>query len=502
MNLVKSIRSRMNVLFITADQWRADLQERAATLGRPLDNLAALAREGTSFLAHYGQAQPCGPSRASLYTGLYAHKHRSVFNGAPLDKRHATLFQQARAVGYRPVLFGFTDTTLDPRGQFPADPDHGNFENVAPGLAVETLLTGRAIPWLAALKAKNIPVPRPELGRAGILGQGALGDPPVFTPEEGETAFLTDRFLRWLSVPEHRPWFAHLSCIAPHPPFVAQSRFRPDPRDALEVLAARSAPSGESAPHPLVAALRATQTTRKSIPGLDVPVHALTPEQRAMVEACYIGLAAEVDHHLGRVFSALKVAGEWDNTMIVFTSDHGEQMFEHDLLDKNSFYDGSARVPLILRHPHPDFDAGRGARIPRFSEAVDLMPTLLEALGAPVPANVDGHSLLPWCAGKTIPDWRDEVHWHCDFRALRPWFASQGTGLPETGCSLHVIRTAGLKYVHFPYLPPALFDLRADPGERENIAARPAAVPLLNEGMARMLDWRCKTEERCDWTVA
>jgi arylsulfatase A-like enzyme len=491
----------LNVLFITADQWRADLQERAAALGRPLGSLAALAGEGTSFLAQYGQAQPCGPSRASLYTGLYAHKHRSVRNGAPLDRRHVTLFQQARAAGYRPALFGFTDTTLDPRGRFPADPDYGNFENVAPGLAVETLLTGRAAPWLAALKAKNIPVPRPELGRDGIFGQRALGAPPVFAPEDSETAFLTDRFLRWLSVPGHRPWFAHLSYIAPHPPFAAQARFRPDPRDVLEMPAARPASRGEGAPHPLVAALRATQTTRKSVPGLDVPVHALTPEQRATVEACYIGLAAEVDHHLGRVFSALKAAGEWDDTMIVFTSDHGEQMFEHDLLDKNSFYDGSAHVPLILRHPHPDFDAGRGARLTCFSEAVDLMPTLLEALGAPTPSNVDGHSLLPWCAGKTVAGWRDEVHWHCDFRALRPWFASQGSSLPETGCGLHVVRTAGLKYVHFPYLSPALFDLCADPGERENIAARPEAAPLLHEGMARMLDWRCRTEERCDWTA-
>ncbi|MDR2452256.1 MAG: sulfatase-like hydrolase/transferase [Candidatus Accumulibacter sp.] len=492
----------MNVLFITADQWRADLQERAAALGRPLENLATLAREGTSFLDHYGQAQPCGPSRASLYTGLYAHKHRSVFNGAPLDRRHATLFQQARATGYRPVLFGFTDTTLDTRGQFPADPDCGNFENVAPGLAVETLLTARATPWLASLKAKNIPVPRPELGREGMFAQRALGDPPVFAPEDSETAFLTDRFLRWLSVPECRPWFAHLSYIAPHPPFAAQARFRPNPRDVLEALAARPAPPREIAPHPLVAALRATQTTRKSIPGLDMPVHALTLEQRATVEACYVGLAAEVDHHLGRVFSALKLAGEWDHTMIVFTSDHGEQLFEHDLLGKSSFYDGGARVPLILRHPSPDFDAGRGARLACFSEAVDLMPTLLNALGAPAPANVDGYSLLPWCAGKTVPDWRDEVHWHCDFRALRPWFASQGSSLPETGCSLQVIRSAGLKYVHFPYLPPALFDLRADPGERENIAARPEAATLLNEGMARMLDWRCKTEEHCDWTAA
>jgi arylsulfatase A-like enzyme len=155
MTSIKSICARMNVLFITADQWRADLQERAAALGRPLENLAALAREGTSFLGHYGQAQPCGPSRASLYTGLYAHKHRSVFNGAPLDRRHATLFQLARAAGYRPVLFGYTDTTLDTRGQFPADPDYGNFENVAPGLAVETLLTAGADIYAKDKKGEN-----------------------------------------------------------------------------------------------------------------------------------------------------------------------------------------------------------------------------------------------------------------------------------------------------------------------------------------------------------
>src|SRR5437764_10957489 len=104
----------VNVLFITADQWRGDCLGAA---GHPVvrpPNLDRLAAGGVSFRRHFAQAAPCGPSRASLYTGMYLMNHRSVLNGTPLDARHTNVALVARALGYEPALFGYTDTSVDP----------------------------------------------------------------------------------------------------------------------------------------------------------------------------------------------------------------------------------------------------------------------------------------------------------------------------------------------------------------------------------------------------
>src|SRR5260370_33131680 len=103
----------LNILLITADQWRGDLLGSAGHPFARTPNLDALARSGVRFAQHYCQAYPCGPARASLVTGLYAHKHRSIRNGTPLDARHPTLFGEARRAGDAPLLFGCTYTTSD-----------------------------------------------------------------------------------------------------------------------------------------------------------------------------------------------------------------------------------------------------------------------------------------------------------------------------------------------------------------------------------------------------
>ncbi len=105
----------LNVLFITADQWRGDC---LSSIGHPVvktPNLDALAAEGVHFTRHYANTAPCGPSRASLHTGLYLQNHRSHANGTPLDARHTNWALEVKALGYDPVLFGYTDTSVDPR---------------------------------------------------------------------------------------------------------------------------------------------------------------------------------------------------------------------------------------------------------------------------------------------------------------------------------------------------------------------------------------------------
>lgn len=487
----------VNILFITVDQWRADLFDQARKAGLALPHLERLAAQGTSFAQHYCQAYPCGPSRASLVTGLYAHKHRSILNGTPLDARHPTLFTELRRAGYRPRLFGYTDTTLDPRGKSPQDPDLGDYENVTPGLVVDTLLTESATPWLADLKAKGYDIPDPDLGREGVFAQRHFTQPTIFAAQDSESAFLADRFLSWASVAGKAPWCAHLSFIAPHPPFAAPAPYC----DKVAAHATQSPLRGadlsvEQAQHPLMQALLGEISAEGFAPGLSGLAKDVDAKTIAQVRAIYLGQASLVDDCLGRIFAALEEMGLDARTVIVFTADHGEQLFDHWMLGKAGYFDQSAHVPLIIRHPHPDFDAGRGRVVPQFTQAVDLMPTLLDMAALSAPRNCDGLSLLPFCKGETPTDWRDAVYWSTDFRDSAAAFAAQGITLPSDWCNLQVVRTERLKYVHFAALPPVLFDLQNDPQELVNRAQDPDYTALRLEGMDRLLSWRQRHEDR------
>jgi arylsulfatase A-like enzyme len=491
---------RPNILLITLDQWRADHLGARDGVASCTPHLDALAREATVFEQHYCQAYPCGPSRASLLTGLYPHKHRSVSNGTPLDARHPTLFGELRKGGYTPILFGYTDTTLDPRGKPDDHPDNGDYENVCPGLDVGMLLTETALPWLDDLERKGHTVDR-RIGRAGVLRQTRFDRPTIYRAEDSEAAFLTDRFLAWLPEPGDEPFCAHLSLITPHPPFAAPAPFHDafSPADSAKPIRAPSADE-EAAQHPLTRALmESVVKAHRFAKGLTGVAATQDQDTIRQVRAIYAGMVKQADHELGRVFDALKAQGHWHDTVIVVTADHGEQLFDHYLLGKTAFFDQSAHIPLIVRLPGADADAGRGKRLQCFTESVDIMPTLLGMAGLPVPGNCDGASLQPWCNNApkpTLTRWRDEVHWSFDFRDIVTHAMENLLDLPSTHCHLQVLRTARLKYVHFAGLPPVLFDLEQDPHESINRADDPAARDLLMEGLQRMMNWRLRHEDQ------
>ncbi len=185
--------SRPNILLITLDQWRADC---LSAMGHPClrtPHLDRLTADGVLFRCHYTQASPCGPARASLLTGLYAHNHRSVRNGIPLDDRHTNLARELRKAGYDPVLFGYTDTAVDPRLYPPGDPALNTYEGVMPGFTPGLVLSMRLEPWLADLaskgyaipaKPKDIWLPRHDCG----TGQGPTFAPPRYKAEDSETS--------------------------------------------------------------------------------------------------------------------------------------------------------------------------------------------------------------------------------------------------------------------------------------------------------------------------
>jgi arylsulfatase A-like enzyme len=222
----------------------------------------------------------------------------------------------------------------------------------------------------------------------------------------------------------------------------------------------------------------------------------MSEEQVAQMRATYCGLMSEVDDQLGRVFDYLKESGQWDDTLIVFTCDHGEQLGDHHLLGKIGYNDESFRIPMIIRDPRAAANGTRGSVVERFTETIDTMPTILDWLGLPIPRQCDGRSLLGFSEGRPPADWRTEVHYEFDFRDLYYSKPESALGVPMDKCALAVVQDNNFKYVHFAALPPLLFDLKKDPGQFVNRATDPAYATKLAEYSSKMLDWRLGFADR------
>ena len=205
------------------------------------------------------------------------------------------------------------------------------------------------------------------------------------------------------------------------------------------------------------------------------------------VRPTYQGLIRQVDDHLGRVWEAMERLGRWQDTLVVFCSDHGDYLGDHWLGEKELFHDCIQRVPFLLYDPSPEADATRGTVEERFAEAIDLVPTFLDALNLdPAEHLIDGRSLLPLTRGKAT-DWRDaavsELDW--TFRGAR-----RRLGLPTGHHHAWMVRTGRWKYVHWTDgLRPMLFDLRADPEELHDLGADPAMGEVCREMRERLLAW-------------
>jgi arylsulfatase A-like enzyme len=480
-----------SILLVTADQWRGDC---LSALGHPCvrtPNIDALAAEGVLFARHYAGAAPCSPARASLYTGLYQMNHRVCRNGSPLDDRFDNLARMARRAGYDPTLFGYTDVSLDPRTLAPGDPHLTTYEGVLPGFSVRELLPEHERPWLSWLRARGHDAPdRGVHAPAGASG-GAVGNaPPRYGCDETQTAYLTDAFLRWHSE-QAAPWFAHVSFLRPHPPFVV-----PAPYNTM--FAAGEGPGfvraadreAEAALHPFLAYQLARNTQGAFVHGAKGRVKDWSATAIATLRAVYFGMIAEVDAQIGRIFAALRASGDWENTIVVFCSDHGEMAGDHWLLGKGGFFEASYHIPLVIRDPAHAKGAGR--QVTHFTAAADIMPTLAERLGQ-VPANhQDGRSLEAFLSGGEPSGWRDAAFWEFDFRDIATGVAEAHFGLPPQACNLAVLRDEAFKYVHFPGLPPLLFDMAADPGELRNLAGDPIHLPTRLAYAERLLSLRAR----------
>lgn len=463
-----------NILLITADQWRGDC---LGVAGHPVvktPNLDRLAGEGVYFRKHFAGAAPCSPARAVLYTGLFQMNNRVCRNGTPLDHRFDNIARMARRAGYDPTLFGYTDVSPDPRVHDANDPDLTTYEGILPGFTVRQKLPEHEKPWLSWLRSRGHDVHDHISAHTPPGAPDVSAAPPIYSKDETQTGFLAGEFIRWLSEQDQAsPWFAHVSFLRPHPPFVV-----PEPYASL--YAPSTGPDfcchddieTERAAHPYLAWQINRMKKADFVAGAEGRVRDWTDTQRRIIRALYWGMISEVDAQFGRLRQALEDAGAWDNTLLVFTSDHGEMMGDHHMFGKGGFFDASYHIPLIIKMAGEQ--GARGAAVDHFTQAADIAPTLSTVMDVTPRTALDGSSLAPFLAGETPANWRDAAFWEFDFRDVPDQAPEAHFGLASRKCNLAVLRDDDFKYVHFAGLPSLLYDLRTDPGELADVSDDPA----------------------------
>jgi len=460
-----------NVVFITVDQFRGDC---LSLLGHPVvrtPNLDRLAARGVAFARHYSQAAPCGPGRAALYTGTYQSTNRVVFNGTPLSDSLDNVALVARRSGYDPTLFGYTDQAVDPRVvDDPGDPRLRTYEGVLPGFTCALDLTGKRDAWSDWVREAGYDIPDdPDAALA------TEGERPA---EVGISTFLTDRFLSW-SKDQDGPFFAHLSQLRPHPPYAAAGHWAEayDP-DSVDLPIATS-----HARHHL-------HELMLSMPMLTAPD---SEEDIRQLRAQYYGMIGDVDAQIGRLLDDLEARGVADDTVIIVTADHGEQLGDHGLTQKMGWFESSYHIPCIVSDPRRP--AAHGTVVDAFTENVDLLPTMCDLIGADIPYQCDGTSLVGFLDGAPPPLWRQAATWEFDWRALAIMMDDSVT---EAGprelerMSLAVRRSDDVAYVHFGDGTWLCYDLAGDPTWNTLIDD-----PRVVCGAAQdMLDWRVSHRDR------
>jgi arylsulfatase A-like enzyme len=460
----------LNVLLITLDQFRADC---LSVAGHPLvktPNLDRLAKNGVRLTKHYSQCAPCSPGRASLYTGMYQMNHRVVANGTPLNREFDNVALLAKRAGYWPTLFGYTDQAIDPRdASGPDDWRLNSYEGVLPGFDCKLFIPENHELWIEHLRANGFDLP--------MDAQHALRTEPDRPEQFGLSTFLTDHLLGWLKK-QDGPWFAHASYLRPHPPFAAAGKWSKayDPADVELPIA----PGSDL--HP----------SHEMFMQLDSASAPADEAGKRHMRAQYYGMIGDVDEQLGRVWDALVEMNMWDNTMIIVTADHGEQLGDHGLKEKLGFFPQSYHILGIVRDPRNS--AQFGTTVNEFTENIDIFPTIAEALGQPVPSQCDGLPLTPFLSGNQPPWWRDAATYEYDWRS---WFIRQSQRqwpwdqrLEQQHLTTRVYDNRA--YVQFGNGSWLSFDLAADPTWRTYLTDTSATLQMTQD----MLVWRSRHTNR------
>jgi arylsulfatase A-like enzyme len=491
-----------NVLFVMCDQLRRD---HVSCFGGRLHtpSLDALAARGTRFESAYVQSGVCGPSRMSMYTGRYVASHGATWNLVPLSAAEHTLGDYLREAGREATLAGKTHVLPDgdalARFGIEIESERGALLREG-GFRVVDRYDGHTPPgpesryadWLRAHGyASDDPWSDFVIAAsdgARIVSGWRLRNahlPSRVAEEHSETAYITGVALEWIRAQRERPWVLHLSYVKPHWPYVAPAPYHARHRGADTGALVHGPQDGTADEHPVVRAYREHDECR-AFAREDVARH---------VRPAYMGLVSQVDDHLGRLFAALEADGRFDDTLIVFTSDHGEFGGDRGLGEKELPYDEIVRVPLIVYDPDARADATRGRVVHALVEGIDIVPTVLEALGIAVATyRIEGRSLLAHTRARGGPDGsRDAVFAELDYAFRR---ARVVLGRDVQSCRAWMVRTEQWKYVHWQGFRAQLFDVAADTLELDDLGADPRLARERDALRGRLFDWLATLKRR------
>lgn len=445
-----------NLLFIITDQQQAATVDPGSPCLTP--HLDALAARGTHFTRCYTANPICSPSRASLFTGLLPHSHGMVdvthavpAYRAELQGGLAMWPQALQDAGYHTGYFGKWHVERSNRLEcFGFDEYEVEAYHQLQGLVERDDLAVRGV------------VRQP--GYKDFLLYGVTDQPVAETPEYQLYSQGID-FLHAAAQEPDRPWALFLSSEAPHDPYVAPRNYydRYDPA-ALP----RPANFGDDlASRPAI--YRRIQRVWQE----------LDWDEYARATACYYALCTLIDDQIGRVLAVLEELGQLDNTLIVFTSDHGDYMGAHRLMLKGiPAFEEVYRVPLIVTGPEMDVSNS----IDNMTSLIDIGPTLVEMLTGRQ-FDCHGRSFALLLKGNSAA-WKDEAY--AEMQGQR--FAYQQ----------RVLWRDYWKYVFNTFDEDELYDLAADPHELHNLSSKPDCRPVLERMAGRM--WQIISETD-DWNM-
>ena len=443
-----SAQAPPNILFIISDQHKWDVTGYAGHPHVRTPELDRLAAESVGFDQAICPSPLCVTSRAAIMTGTWPHTCR-CFTGRSFPLPDVpTLGRVFRAAGYATGAIGKVHVHGETRARDLGFDDRQMrlytywFEDYIRAVgedAVNTYATYRRP--LARYQTSYNPTNTPI----------ALRDEQMFDH------LVVERCIGFLERHRDRPFFLWAGLDKPHPDWTAPAKFHTMYDPAQLALPPTAGETRTDMPNAWYASTR-------QIWAFDEPEvrHAL---------AAYYANVSYLDAKVGELLAALDRLGLRDNTLVVYTTDHGEMLFEHGMVQKQNFFEASVRVPLLLRWPGV---LPAGARRTTTANLIDLFPTYCEAAGVAAPAGLEGQSLLPAAASAAAADPA-----RATFAEYYEW------GFPE-----RMLRTREWKYIHSVGETDQLYDLRADPHETRNLVAEPAYAPTRDALHARLMaDW-------------
>lgn len=406
-------QARPNIIFILAD----DLRTGALSCeGHPFvktPNIDRLAREGKMFRNAFVTIPVCTPSRASYLTGQYPHTNGIIVNTRyhELSHRLITFPRLLQQSGYESAYIGKWHMGQDD-------------------------------------------TPRPGFNRwISFKGQGERYDPTLNVDGKEEkvkgyaTDILTDYAVEFIKRERAKPFSLYLAPNAVHGPFIPAERHKQLFADQPIKRAPSATDQGVGKP-----AIKGVFTF-------------LQDDEKIRNQ---LRMLIALDEGVGRLLKALEETEQLDNTLIIFTSDHGYFWGEHGLGEKRLAYEESIRVPLLMRYPKL---IKAGTTSEQFALSIDIAPTLLEVAGAPVPKDIQGRSLVPLLKGSSR-GWRKSI--------LTEFYEEKGTKLPRIP-GWQSVRTEQWKYIRYHEREgfDELYNLKADPFEMKNLITEPSAQAAL-----------------------